>query len=364
MTKFTRFLVATILAAAGTAPALAQHSLGPAISYQGTLNDGPAPFDGTASMTFELWDQPEGGSVIGTVEPDGGVAVDNGLFSVELDFGFDAFNGEERWLQITVNGVALTPRQRVAAAPYSLQTRGLRVDDAGTVRVPGHFAVLGNGPLVNPGGSNSVLNLQTAPSPYGPIASLVFSDEASGTGWILAHHRATQKLRLTPYGSQPNIFTVPILEIRGGADISEPFNVNVEGTRASAGADSPVQPGMIVAIDPDRIGELRICHDPYDSTVAGIISGAGGVATGMTLRQEGTIADGEHPVALTGRVWALCDADINGSIRAGDLLTSSSTPGHAMKVCDAERAHGAIIGKAMSSLDSGKGLVLVLVSLQ
>ena len=84
----------------------------------------------------------------------------------------------------------------------------------------------------------------------------------------------------------------------------------------------------------------------------------------MTLAQEGSVADGEHPVALTGRVWAWCDADASGAIQPGDMLTSSTTPGHAMKATDRQRAFGAIIGKAMSPLKSGRGLVLVLVSLQ
>jgi hypothetical protein len=69
-------------------------------------------------------------------------------------------------------------------------------------------------------------------------------------------------------------------------------------------------------------------------------------------------------VALTGRVWCWCDADANGPIVAGDMLTSSDTPGHAMKATDRAQAYGATIGKAMSSLDSGRGLVLVLVGLQ
>jgi len=54
-----------------------------------------------------------------------------------------------------------------------------------------------------------------------------------------------------------------------------------------------------------------------------------------------------------------------GAVRPGDLLTTSDTPGHAMKVLDHARATGAVIGKAMSSLESGeRGLVLVLVNLQ
>ena len=51
-------------------------------------------------------------------------------------------------------------------------------------------------------------------------------------------------------------------------------------------------------------------------------------------------------------------------IQPGDLLTTSDTPGHSMKVTDHGKAQGAILGKAMSSLEQGKGLVLVLVTLQ
>jgi hypothetical protein len=101
----------------------------------------------------------------------------------------------------------------------------------------------------------------------------------------------------------------------------------------------------------------------YDRTVAGIISGAGGINTGLLMGHQGTLADGRHPVALTGRVYCLVDAS-NGAIQAGDLLTTSPIPGHAMKVTNAARAQGAILGKAMGSLPKGRGLVLVLVTLQ
>ena len=68
-------------------------------------------------------------------------------------------------------------------------------------------------------------------------------------------------------------------------------------------------------------------------------------------------------VALTGRVYVLADAS-NGAIHPGDLLTTSRTPGHAMKVTDHTRGQGAILGKAMTGLSKGKGMVLVLVTLQ
>ena len=145
------------------------------------------------------------------------------------------------------------------------------------------------------------------------------------------------------------------LQITGGSDLSEQFDVNT--------LDFEIQPGMVVSIDPDKPGNLTISSEPYDNKVAGIISGAGGIKTGMLMGQTGTEADGAHPVALTGRVYCYVDT-ANGPIEPGDLLTTSATPGYAMKVTDHSKALGAIIGKAMTSLPEGKGLVLALVSLQ
>lgn len=142
------------------------------------------------------------------------------------------------------------------------------------------------------------------------------------------------------------------LQITGGSDLSEQFDV--------LGPNEAVAPGLLVCIAPDGSGALTVSKQPYDGCVAGIISGAGGVKPGMLMGQKGTPADGQHPVALSGRVYAWADTS-NGSIRPGDLLTTSSRPGHAMKATDHERAYGAVIGKAMSSLDEDTGLVLVLV---
>jgi hypothetical protein len=80
------------------------------------------------------------------------------------------------------------------------------------------------------------------------------------------------------------------------------------------------------------------------------------------MQQQGSLGGGKN-VALTGRVYVQADSS-NGPIKPGDMLTTSSTPGRAMKVSDHVRAQGAILGKAMTSLKEGEGLVLVLVTLQ
>lgn len=146
-----------------------------------------------------------------------------------------------------------------------------------------------------------------------------------------------------------------VVEITGGSDLSEHFDV-------AAGARS-VDPGSVVCIDPASPGDLRMSTEAYDRKVAGIISGADGVKPGLLMSQKGTEADGEYPVALTGRVYCKVDASY-GPIQPGDLLTTSATPGHAMKVSDHDEAQGAILGKAMTALETGQGMVLVLVSLQ
>ncbi len=118
-----------------------------------------------------------------------------------------------------------------------------------------------------------------------------------------------------------------------------------------------------MAIDPANPGKLVVSRQAYDRRVAGIISGAGGVKAGLILKQENTLADGQRPVALSGRVYCWADAR-HGAIKPGDLLTTADTPGYAMKATNHRRAQGAIIGKAVTGLKEGKGLVLVLVTLQ
>ena len=121
-------------------------------------------------------------------------------------------------------------------------------------------------------------------------------------------------------------------------------------------------PGMLVSIDKEHIGKLTISATPYDKKVAGIISGANGIKPGVFMGQKETIANGEYPIALSGRLY-VCANDEGGKIEPGDLLTSSLQKGYAMKASDNEKTQGTVIGKAMSGIDEN-GFVLVLVNLQ
>ncbi len=143
------------------------------------------------------------------------------------------------------------------------------------------------------------------------------------------------------------------LQILGGSDLAEHFDIVSKHVLP--------MPGMVVSIDPEGTGKLVISDIPYDKRVAGIISGANGIDPGMVMSQTGSIADGEYPVSLTGRVFVYV-SDEGGEIMPGDLLTTSSKPGFAMKATDNHKAIGATIGKAMSGVDEN-GFVLLLVNL-
>jgi len=142
------------------------------------------------------------------------------------------------------------------------------------------------------------------------------------------------------------------LTIRGGADLAEPFQI----------VGAKLEAGSVVVIDEENPGQLKCSTLAYDTRVAGVVSGANGIHPGISLHQEGVLEGGQE-VALSGRVYVQADTS-SGAIRPGDLLTTSGIRGHAMKAADTSRAMGTVLGKAMSSLDRGTGLVLVLVTLQ
>jgi hypothetical protein len=135
-----------------------------------------------------------------------------------------------------------------------------------------------------------------------------------------------------------------------GADCAEQFDVS--------GAEP--EPGTVLVID--ERGSLRESRDAYDKKVAGVVSGAGDYKHSILLDNQ-PHSEGRVPVSLVGKVYCKVDAKYS-PIKVGDLLTTSPTPGHAMKATDSSRAVGAVLGKALRPLRSGRKLIPMLVSLQ
>jgi len=135
------------------------------------------------------------------------------------------------------------------------------------------------------------------------------------------------------------------------ADFAEDFDV--------AGADG-LEPGTVMVMGNE--GTLFQSQQAYDRRVAGVISGAGDYKPGIVLDTRQSQGN-RQPIALMGKVFCKVDAQF-GAIEVGDLLTTSPTPGYAMKTSDPFKAFGAVIGKALRPLTEGKGLIPVLIALQ
>jgi hypothetical protein len=134
-----------------------------------------------------------------------------------------------------------------------------------------------------------------------------------------------------------------------GADCAEQFDV----------ARGVIEPGTVVVIDAD--GALRESDVPYDSRVAGVVAGAGTYRPAIVLDQQESSAP-RVAVSLVGKVFCKVDGT-HAPIGVGDLLTTSATPGRAMKATDPARAFGAIIGKALRPCSDGHGLIPILIAL-
>src|SRR5438034_5000153 len=119
-----------------------------------------------------------------------------------------------------------------------------------------------------------------------------------------------------------------------GADCAEEFDM------AEA---AEIEPGTVVVLNQD--GVLHQSQQAYDKRVAGVISGAGDYRPGMILDKQQT-QDSRVPIALVGKVYCKVDAQY-APIEVGDLLTTSPSPGHAMKAEDPQPAFGSVIGKAL-----------------
>lgn len=202
----------------------------------------------------------------------------------------------------------------------------------GESAAPGSAGVVGIGKV--PGGVGILGQGASFPPGIPPCNAGVFEGDVQVTGAIHVTETIT-------------CFDVSLI----GGDCAEEFNL-AEG--------EGVSPGTVMVIDNEDA--LQTCQEAYDRRVAGIVSGAGDRKPGITLDKRSSQSN-RIPIALVGKVYCKADAQY-GCINIGDLLTTSPTPGHAMKADDPFRAFGAVIGKALRSLPSGQGLIPVLVALQ
>src|SRR5437016_7638840 len=135
-------------------------------TYQGRLTDGGTAANGNYDLQFTLWDALSGGTQQPQPAPvtvaRSAVAVANGIFTVQLDFGATAFPGADRFLEISArpSGVGsfttLAPRQPITSTPYAI--RSLNASSADAVTVNGVPSGSGNYVQSNPPSQQSGAN--------------------------------------------------------------------------------------------------------------------------------------------------------------------------------------------------------------
>ncbi len=172
----------------------------------------------------------------------------------------------------------------------------------------------------------------------------IFAETHSSTSaGIFAHNTA---------GGNAGLFEGPVV-VTGHLTADNVSCPNADYAEQMAAAPG-VRAGDCVVLDDE--GRITPCVRDYDTRVAGIVSGAGGLRPAVVLDDTQVGA----PIALAGKAFVRVDAD-RGPVRIGDLLTTSATSGHAMRVDDASRVAGSLVGRALTALDAGQGLVKVLV---
>jgi hypothetical protein len=136
-----------------------------------------------------------------------------------------------------------------------------------------------------------------------------------------------------------------------GGDCAEQFDF--------AGSQLPA-PGSLVVMGDE--GALVESHSAYDRKVVGVVAGAGTYRPAIIMDNNTT----DMPrvvISLIGKAYCKVDADY-GAVEVGDMLTTSPTPGHAMKASDASQAFGSVVGKALRSQKEGQGIIPILMALQ
>jgi len=142
-------------------------------------------------------------------------------------------------------------------------------------------------------------------------------------------------------------------------------NVRADGSFSGGGADFaemlPAQPGIeagdVLVIGSD--GLLTRCTQAFTTAVMGVYSTKPGFIGGASDEDD---SNGKIPLAIMGVVPVKASAE-NGAIQPGDLLVASSTPGHAMRAGE-NPPIGTVIGKALAALQTGTGVIQILVTLQ
>ncbi len=288
-----------------------QAALGTAFTYQGQLKSGGNPVNGNCDFQFSLWDAASGGAQVGATQTKTSVAVSNGLFTVQLDFG-SVFTGDARWLAVAVRCPAgsgtyttLSPRQALTAAPYAL---GLR---------PGAFiqGSVGLGGAVGADNtSTSLLSWGVGGTSAGGMGVYGKATATSGTTtgvWgesnspqgrgVAGYATATSGEAYGVYGKSDSnggvgVYAIgPWRGVVGYATATSGANVGVYGESASAAGVGVY--GRAPATSGTNFGVYGVSASPDGRGVAGWASATSGTNAGVYGESASTAGDGVYGLA-------------------------------------------------------------------
>lgn len=257
-------------------------------------------------------------------------------------------------LGISSNGVAMSGWQ--TGAGYAVIGNNFSLDASG-----GGGGVEGLIQATN-GFSNAVRG--TALGTSGPTVA-VFGEQFSPDGQAgLFINRAGGTILVGSVSQNPDI---TVFRVDGSGTVYanggfQPSGADFAESMAVVGDRSTYAAGDLLVIERTAKRHLARAQQPYSSLVAGVYSTKPGML-GSTRRVDESPAKDEVPLAVVGIVPCKVSAE-NGPIQVGDLLVTSSTPGHAMRGTDRSRMLGAVVGKALEPLPRGTGVIQVLVTLQ
>ncbi len=276
-TKNTRHAVLAMgLMMMGYSSAMAVEPVGTAFSYQGRLTLQNQLVDEPADLHFTLWDAEAGGNQIaGAVELDNW-PVNDGLFTVELDFGPFAFLGEGRYLEIEVRTpagegefVTLAPRQRLSPTPYAI---GLSLPYRAEYAAPGNVFSIGNL------GTGRALNVQISNANNGEAALNAVTTGSGPAGYFLNDGSGDAINARVAMGT-------------GTAVHGESGGVGVHGIHSSRGLPTPGVIGETGSSAAEAIGVLgRVTSQSAGALSAGVRgmnAGTRNLGIGVYGSQEG-----------------------------------------------------------------------------
>lgn len=325
----------------------------PAFNYQGALNADGSPASGTYDLEFRLFDAASNGSQVGPTLLADDLAVNDGLFSIDLDFGLEVFDGGARWLEIGVRPgtssedfTTLTPRQPITSAPYSLRSlQAMTVPDGaitGTMLAAGAVSQLGT-----PNGLNPSALLVDA----GGRVGLGTNDPGAGL-----HITASRTILNLEH------FSDFVGEDGGPADLDGAWSVAAEGNLLAVA--TPLFPGRFTLLDlankssPAFLSQTRDGDDGFThlNGAQGLAFSGSLLAVAAFIDSAVTLVDVTNPLAPALHATLLDGVDgfneLGGAISVaiqGNLLAVAAREDDAVTLVDVSNPSSPILRATMKA---------------